>query len=693
MCGIRVTLENGRPTGVRGDPDDPFSQGHICPKATAMVDLQNDPDRLRHPLKKTDHGFVRVGWEEALDEIADRTHAIQEAHGRDSIAAYLGNPNAHNTSSMLYGPTFLRTLRTRNKFSATSLDQLPHMVASSLMLGHELLLPVPDLDRADLLFIIGGNPAVSNGSIMTAPNVKRRISAIAERGTVVVIDPRRTETARLATQHAPIRPGTDAWLLLGLLRAILDEGPPQLHHLAPHVEGLDAVAALAQTVDLDRVARQTTIDVDTLRNWARMLRNTERAAVYARLGACAQPQGGLVGWLLLVVNAVTGHLDRPGGLMVTDPAADVLFPPGTPRKSRRKLGRWHSRVRELPEFGGELPTSTLVEEILTPGEGQIRGLFVWAGNPVLSAPNGRALDQALDTLDLCVSVDLYVNETGRHADFVLPALPPLSRDHYDLVFNALAIRNTAKFVPAVVPVDGEERSDGAIGLGLAERLTARRGEPTWRLRMSRWLGVRGQLEAMLRLGPYGLRKGFGGLSLAALKKQPHGIDLGPLRSSLLERMPRETLDLAPKPFMEGAQALIEAPDAALGETLLIGRRHLRSNNSWLHNQTRLVKGKSRCTLLVHPDDAKRWGLATDDLAAVTSAVGEVQVPVEVSDEIMPGVVSLPHGWGHDRPGVTWSVAEAHAGVSVNDLTDPAHVEPLAGNAVLNGVPVTVSAAG
>ncbi|MEM6926490.1 MAG: molybdopterin-dependent oxidoreductase, partial [Myxococcota bacterium] len=335
MCGIRVTLEDGRPTGVRGDADDPFSRGHICPKATAMVDLQHDPDRIRHPLRRTDRGFVRVGWDDALDEIAERVHAIQLAHGNDSVAAYMGNPNAHNLGSMLSGSTFLRTLRTRNKFSATSLDQLPHMLAASLMFGHELLLPIPDLDRTDLLFVIGGNPAVSNGSILTAPDVRRRLQAIADRGTLVVIDPRRTETAALATEHAAIRPGTDGWLLLGLLRAVLDETPPRLGPLAAHTRGIDAIQHIAQRVDLGRVSRETTIPVSTLRRWAQALLDTPRAALYGRLGMCAQAQGGLAGWLELVVNAVTGHLDAEGGMMVTEPAADILFPPGTPRKPRR----------------------------------------------------------------------------------------------------------------------------------------------------------------------------------------------------------------------------------------------------------------------------------------------------------------------------------------------------------------------
>ena len=682
-CGILVEVDDAQITSVRGDPDDPLSRGYLCPKAAALPDLIADPDRLRHPVKRTADGWVRVGWDEALDDIAARTHDLQRAGGPDSVATYLGNPNVHNLGAMLFLPHFLRTLRSRNRFSATSLDQLPHMLAASLMFGHELLMPVPDIDRTDLMVIVGGNPRVSNGSIMTSPDIRRRLDAVSARGRVVVIDPRRTETARRADAHHFIRPGTDALWLLGLLAALLELGPPQLHHLADHVDGIETIGEVVRGLDPARIADRTGVPQAVTLDLALALRQTPRAVLYGRLGACAQRQGGVAAWLVNVINAVSGHLDRPGGLMVTQPAVDALFPPLTRRRPRRRFGRWRSRVRRLPEFAGELPTSVLAEEIETEGEGQIRGLFVWAGNPVLSAPNGPRLDRALAGLDLLVATDLYITETSRHAHYVLPAVPPLARDHYDVAFGLLAVRNTAKFSPAVVAVDGDEREDWRIAMDLSDRLMRHRGAPlTQRLaaRAQRRLGPRGRLALALGLGP---RR----LSLRRLRRHPHGIDLGPLTACLLQRSPLDRLDLAPAAFVADVPRVVEdPPDEGL---LLIGRRQLASCNSWLHNSRRLVKGKPRCTLLIHPDDASARGLAQGDLAEVRSRVGSVVAPVDISDEVMVGVVSLPHGWGHGRTGVGWTTAAGQPGVSVNDLTDDARTDPLSGNAVLNGVPVEV----
>ncbi|MBX2796705.1 MAG: molybdopterin-dependent oxidoreductase [Myxococcales bacterium] len=695
ICGIRVDIEGQQVVGIRGDPDDPFSKGHICPKATALGDIQHDPDRVRRPLRRTSTGFEEVSWSEALGDIVARTHALQSEHGRDSVAAYVGNPAVHNLGSMLYVPDFLRTLGSRNTYSATSLDQLPHMLAAAQMFGHPLLMPVPDVDRCDVMVILGGNPVVSNGSIMTAPGIRGRLDAIAARGRLVVVDPRRTETAARATEHHFIRPGTDAWLLLGLLQVLLDDGP-DWGPLAGHVDGVEVLHQVAGRVRLADVSAHTGIDEDTVRSLAAALRS-ERAVLYGRLGACAQRSGGVSGWLLYAVNAVAGNLDRPGGLMFTQPAVDPVYPPGASRKPRTGFARWRSRVRGLPEFSGELPTSTLSDEIETPGEGQVRGLFVWSGNPVLSAPNGTRLERALEQLELLVSVDLYVNETARRADYVLPAVPPLGRDHYDVAFHALAVRNTAKFVAAPLPTPGdgdEERHDWRIAQELMERLLRARGAGV-RQRLSRaskrWLGPRGQLRLGLRLGPWGHWHGLSGITLGALRSQPSGVDLGPLQPCVLERSPLQRLQLAPPQLVAGLDDLLGGPAADASQLLLIGRRDLRSANSWLHNAPRLMKGKSRCTLLVHPDDAAARGLQAAGEAVVRSRVGEVQVPVEITDAIMPGVVSLPHGWGHHRSGVSWTTAAKHAGHSVNDLTDDAEVDPLSGNAVLNGVPVEVQA--
>lgn len=681
MCGILVTVTEGRAVAIRGDPDDPFSQGHICPKAPALIDLQYDPDRVRTPLRRTSSGFEPVGWAEALGDIAGRLHALQEAHGRHAVAAYAGNPNVHNLGSMLFLPMLLRTLRTRNKYSATSLDQLPHMLAAAEMFGHELLMPVPDLDRCDYLVILGANPLVSNGSIMTAAGVQRRLRGIKERGRVVVVDPRRSETARFADEHHAIRPGTDAYLLLGLLRALLDLGPPRLLHLADHVDGVEALQGLVTNVDLGEVAQRTSVPAAVIRQIAERLRSTPRAAVYGRLGACAQRQGGVAAWLLNVVNAVSGHLDVPGGMMITSPAFDAVYPPGRGRRGARpRFDRFQSRVRGLPEFAGELPTSVLAEEIDTPGDGQIRGLVVWAGNPVLSSPDGQRLRRALEGLELLVVVDLYRNETAEYADYILPSVPPLARDHYDLAFHLLAVRNTAKFSPAVLPAEPGPREDWSIAVELAGRLHALRGgglKERARWSALRRLGPRGLLALGLQLGPVSLRR---------LLAEPHGVDLGPLQSCLLERAARERIDLAPERFVSAAESLWQESDPE--GLVLIGRRELRSCNSWLHNSARLTK-RSDCTLYVNPHDARAHGLRDGGRAVARSRVGEVDVQVTVTDEVMPGVVSLPHGWGH--AGAGWRRAAEMPGVSVNDLTDGQEVDAVSGNAVLNGVPVDLRA--
>ncbi|TNE84713.1 MAG: molybdopterin oxidoreductase family protein [Deltaproteobacteria bacterium] len=692
-CGILVDVEDGRVTRIQGDPDDPFSKGHICPKAAALADLQHDADRVTHPLRRTDTGWERVSWDEALDDIAARIHALQEAHGRDAMAVYQGNPCVHNLGVMLFNPGFVKALRTTRRYSATSVDQLPHMLASLQMFGHELLLPVPDVDHTDLMIVFGANPLVSNGSILTAPDMKRRLAGVAERGRLVVFDPRRTETAKRATAHHFIRPGTDVFALLAMLHVVFAERGAQLGHLADGARNLEVLRAWAADVTPEVAARVTGVDAEVLRELALALCDTPRAVVYGRMGACTQDFGGTTAMLLNALNAVTGHLDREGGLMFTQPALPAVYPPaGRPGAARRRFARWRSRVRGLPEFGGELPVATLAEDILEPGDDRIRGLVVWAGNPVLSCPNGAQLDEAMAALDLLVSVDLYLTETSRHAHYVLPVVPPLSRPHYDAAFHALATRNVAKFSPPVLPATGEERQDWEVATALQARLQALRGVSLAKratLAAQRALGPRGVLAAGLRLGPHGLRNGRGAVSLRKLEAHPHGLDLGPLHTCLRERMPSDWpgLDLCPEIYTADRDRVAEVAASDPEPLVLIGRRQLRTNNSWLHNAPRLMKGKDRCTLMVHPDDAASRGLAAGDRVRVRSRVGVVEVPVELTDTVMRGVVSLPHGFGHGREGVSWTTAARHPGASINDLTDEQRVDPISGNAALNGTPV------
>jgi anaerobic selenocysteine-containing dehydrogenase len=696
ICGLVIEVEDGRIASIRGDRDDPLSRGHICPKAVALQDIHNDPDRLRHPVRRTrGGGWQRVPWKAALDEAADRLRAVQDADGRDAVAVYIGNPAVHSLGMMLFGPPLWRTLRTRNRFSATSVDQLPHHLAAMLMFGHQLLLPVPDVDRTSFLLVLGANPAVSNGSMMTAPGMKRRLRALGERGgRLVVVDPRRTETARLADRHLFIRPGTDALLLAALLQVLFTESLAAPGPLADHISGMEVVRELVAGFPPERVAAATGIEATAIRELARELAAAPAGVCYGRLGVSVHEFGGLCQWLINVLNTVTGNLDRPGGAMFTRPAVDLLS-----RIGRGRYNRWQSRVRGLPEFSGELPAATMAEEMLSPEPGRPRALVTVAGNPVLSTPNGGQLERALAQLDCMVSVDLYVNETTCHADLILPPTSPLERDHYDLVFNMLAVRNTARYSRALFAPEAGALHDWQILAELQRRLDRGPLHSRAGRLIARTLGPRRLLDLGLRTGPYGA--GFTpwarGLTAARLARSAHGVDLGPLQPCLPDalRTPTGRIELAPELFVEDMMRLeersveLQAIAAADDALVLIGRRQLRSNNSWMHNVPRLVTGRERCTLLVHPEDATRLGVAAGERVAVASRVGRIVAPVEITDDIMPGVVSLPHGWGHDREGVQLTVARQHPGASLNDLTDDQAVDPVAGTAVLNGTPVRV----
>jgi anaerobic selenocysteine-containing dehydrogenase len=703
MCGLRIETSGGRITSIRGDDEDPFSQGHICPKAVALQDLHEDPDRLRQPVRRTATGWQPISWEEALDETARRFHAIQREHGKDALGVYVGNPTVHNHGAMMFLPLLLRALRTRNKFSASSVDQLPHQLASYLMFGHQFLIPIPDIDHTRYMLILGANPLASNGSLMSAPGVRDRLKAIQKRGgRVVVVDPRKTETARIADEHLSIRPGTDALWLLALLHVLLEEKGPRLGRLEAFSDGVATLRELARDFTPERAELHTGVPADATRRIARELAEAESAVCYGRVGVSMHPFGAMCQWLINVLNVVTGNLDREGGALFTRPAYDIVGGPRALGMNRGSLGRWKSRVRGLPEFAGELPVAVLGEEILTPGPGQIRAMLTSAGNPVLSTPNGRQLDKALASLDFMVCIDPYINETTRHAHIILPPCTQLERSHYDLAFHVLAVRNTAKYSPPLFEKGPDSRHDWEILLELKHRVETLRGEPRVKgaltYRALKALGPDGLLNLGLRAGPYGfrLRPFRKGLSLESLKAQPHGVDLGPLKPSLPQRLAtrERRIQLTPEVLVADVQRLREAFPAEVGAaedgTLrLIGRRHLRDNNSWMHNVPKLVSGKPRCTLMVHPDDARRLGLSEGEEAVITSRVGEVRAPVSVTDEVMPGVVSLPHGYGHGREGVQLRVAGEHVGVSINDLTDDQSVDRISGNAAFSGIRVTV----
>jgi anaerobic selenocysteine-containing dehydrogenase len=718
ICGIEITQRADGSLDIRGDKDDPFSRGYICPKAVALQDIQFDKDRLKFPVRRTPNSWQRIGWNEAFDEVAQNLKAVQTAYGRNAVATYLGNPTVHSYGAILFAPGFIRSLHTRNRFSATSVDQLAHHVAAYFMFGHQLLLPIPDIDRTNFLLMLGANPAASNGSMMTAPGVPQRLKDIRARGgKVILIDPRRNETAALADRHLFIRPGTDALLLPSLLHVVFAEGLMRLGALASFTDGVETIRNLVTKFPPEKVASITGMDADQIRRLAREFAAAESAVCYGRVGVSTQEFGGLCQWLINVLNIVTGNLDRPGGAMFTLPAFDPVAAPES-LAPRGSFGRWHSRVRKLPEFAGELPVAALAEDILTEGPGQIKALVTHGGNPALSTPNGRELDRALASLDFMAAIDFYLNETTRHAHIILPPTSPLERGHYDLAFHLLGVQNVAKFSPALFETNGDTRHEWQIFLELQTRMEGKgllgRAKHTI---SRRFLGPEQILDLGLRFGPYGdkLNPFSKGLNLRRLKASVHGIDFGPLRPCLPARLctADKRIQLAPEVFVkdiERVKELVRRPPAfssvrrppacsssngpsheSNGHLLLIGRRQLRSNNSWLHNSERMVKGRPRCTLLIHPADAAHRELKAGQKVLVRSRVASIEIPIEISDEIMPGVVSIPHGWGHDRAGIQLEVAEQYAGASINDLTDNLAIDALCGTAAFSGTPVTVEA--
>ncbi|MFB7441086.1 molybdopterin oxidoreductase family protein [Streptomyces mirabilis] len=726
-CGLALTIEGTRVTGARGDRDDVFSKGFICPKGASFGAADGDPDRLRTPLVRTDGELREATWQEAFDAIAAGLGPIVEQYGPHALGIVLGNPNVHTMAGALYPPVLLSALRTHSVFTASTLDQMPKHVSSGLLYGDANAIPVPDLDHTDHLLLIGANPLESNGSLCTAPDFPGKLKALRARGgTLTVIDPRTTRTAKLADRHVTIRPGTDALLLAAMTYVLFEEKLVDLRELAPHVQDVEELATAVRDFTPEAASEACDVDADTIRALARELAAAPTAAVYGRIGSCTVPHGTLASWLVDVLNILTGNLDRPGGALFPQAATDKTPRPAGPGRGFA-LGRWHSRVSGHPEAKGELPLAALAEEIdtATPEGSPVRALIAIAANPVLSAPDGDRLDKALDSLDFMVSVDPYLNETARHADVVLPPPPPSQSAHHDFAFNTLAVRNQVRYNRPAVPLEPGRMAETEILARLVLAATGMHGaDPSavdamvidstlgkavqdphgpvherdpkeLATRLTGESGPERRLDMMLRLGPYG--EGFGarpdGLSLEKLLAHPHGIDLGPLRPRLPQPLKTRSgkIELLPAPIVDDLPRLRAALRERPAAIVLVGRRHLRSNNSWMHNVPALTGGTNRCTLHIHPEDAARLGLADGTAVRVKGAGGEVVAPVEVTDTVRRGVVSLPHGWGHDRPGTRMSHAALDPGVNVNQLLDGSLLDPLSGTAVLNGVPVELAA--
>jgi anaerobic selenocysteine-containing dehydrogenase len=719
-CGLEIVIEDEYVKVIRGDREDPFSRGFLCPKGSTLGRLRDDPDRLQAPLVKRDGHHVEVSWEEAWHEVAAGLGPYL-ASDRNAVAVYLGNPNAHSFQNSLALRPLIKAIGTRNVFSASTVDQMPRQVACAYMFGGGLITPVPDIDRTDYLLILGANPYESNGSLATAPDWPGRLQAIRARGgTVVVVDPRRTKTAENADRHLAIKPGADAALLLAIISVLVSEGLVDLGRLEHHVAGVDEVAVAADRFAPETVAVRSGIAAEDIRRLAREVAAAPSAAVYGRIGNHTVEFGTVASWAADVINVLTGNLDRPGGVMFTRP----IHQAATRAPRQFQPGRWRSRVRNLPEVFGEFPVATMADEMLVEGDGQVRALVTVGGNPVLTTPDASRLDKAIGGLDFMVSVDRYLNETTRHADVILPVPPALETSHFDLAFTVLAVRNVAKYSPAVFEHSGPSEFDILVkltgivmGMGpdadpatlfqmsLASQVQRAVSDPESPIHgrdpaeilsaLAEWDGPEQALDLMIRTGARG--DGFGadaaGWTLAKVAAHRHGVDLGALEPRIPEVLatPSGKVELAPEPVLVDLNRLWEWLDAPEPEMVLVGRRELRSNNSWLHNVSVLVTGQHRCTLELNPEDAARLGLEDGDLATVASKVGSVALPVALTEGIRPGVVSIPYGWGHAMPGTRLSVASERPGVNTNLLTDPGPLDPLSGNAVLNGIPVEVTA--
>ncbi len=704
-CGLIATIDDGRVTKLRPDPDHVVSRGYSCPKGLASHEVTHDPDRILHPMKRTAAGWERISWEQAIGEIGAKLDALRAAHGPHAIALYTGNPSGYAYAHRIYSANWIKAIGSRNSYGAGSQDNLADFLAARFLYGASFRQPVPDVDRARYLLVVGTNPLISQGTLVHMVDAKARLRAVAERGgRVVVIDPRRTETARIAAEHHFIRPGTDTFMLLAMVRTILDEGREDRTFLAAHATGVEWLRDVVAPFTLERAAAETGIDAETIRRLAGEFAAADGACAFGR--AVCGPFGTLQAWALDVLNVVTGNLDRPGGAVFSDGLVDLA---ATVRQlGLDGYGEHRSRVRDLPGVLGELPAGVLADEITTPGDGQIRALVVTAGNPVVSIANGSALASAMKQLECTVVIDVYMSETAALADYFLPAATSLEREDFPVFHVNLLTEPYSQWTEAMIPKLGEAKEEWEIFtlLGDAMGLTYLANPAAhWLRRALRLVGKefspRWIIDGMIRTGPMGdwYLPWSRGWNVARLATYPHGVRLGALRTGVL----REKLLTADKRVALRSDDIAREADRLLRETALapdhefplrlIGRRDNRSNNSWLRNVPKLMRGDRDRRLRMHPDDAARLGIADGEVARVRSRVGAVEAEVRLSDELMPGVVSLPHGWSDGIETHRRVVAELGRGPNCNDLIDQHAIEPLAGMAWLNGFPVSVEARG
>ncbi|MEM7143041.1 MAG: molybdopterin oxidoreductase family protein [Actinomycetota bacterium] len=722
MCGLEVHVEandagDDEVKLIRPNRDDVWSKGYICPKGTTLGHLHHDPDRLRVPMVKDENGVHQeASWDDAFARAEELMAGVIADHGKEAVTIYIGNPAAHNYSISRYTGLLMGLADLPGPiYSAGTVDQWPKNVTCWTMYGNQWRIPAPDLPNTNFIVVMGANPHASQGSLLACPDVLGELDSVRERGKVVVIDPRRTGTVDHADQWLPVFPGTDAALMLAVVNVLYDEDLVDLGHLGDRIANLDVIEALAPQFTPERVAPTCGVSAEEIRTLAREFAAADKAVWYARIGTCNQEFGTLASWLPDVINLLTGNFDTEGGLMWGKPIAwsATLTDRGEPIE----FGRFHSRVRGAPEVMGQFPVSCMAEEIATPGEGQLKALVTVAGNPVISAPEADRLDEALPMLDCMISIDNALNETTRHADVIFPGLSPLEQPHYDELLWAWAVRSAGKWSPPLFdPGDRPGEWEVLLRVGAMIGGIPQKGldvkaiddgffaafaemggaDPAVALAACPEPGPERLNDNAIRTGPWGDRYGENpdGLTLEDFKNAPNGIDMGPMVPRIDEMLGHADgmIDIAPAYVVADVSRLEDRLTRSHDGLLLTSRRHVRSNNSWMHNVKVLVKGKDRCTLLIHPDDAAASGVEDGAVARVTSEAGSLEVPVEVSDEMRPGVVSLPHGWGHDKPGTRMSVAREHAGVNNNVLAPGTFVDVPSGNAAVNGIPVEVAPA-
>lgn len=708
LCGMVATVEDGRLTTLRPDREHPLSSGFACPKGIAFTEVVNDPDRVTKPLRRGPDGFEEVGWDEALTDIATRLSAVLREHGSGAVGWYMGNPAAFSYSHLVGVIAFIKGIgRHSHYFTASSQDTSSRLLASQFLYGSPLSVPIPDLNRTDLLVMMGANPLVSHGSFLTAPRIKDRLRDITGRGgRVVVIDPRRTETAA-EYDWLGIVPDTDAYLLLSLLQVLFAENIADRPSIESQAHGLDWLRAQAARFTPEVTAATTGIRPDDVRALARTLAETPRAAVYGRFGTCVGRNGTLTTYLIDAVNLVAGNLDTAGG-SVFNPLripgqrwAMLLMGAMLRRAYRRK----RTRIGGFGSVIGAEPAALMAKEIAVPGPRQIRALFVSAGNPVLSVPNGDELEAATEKLDLMVGLDFYLTETAAHCDYLLPVTTMYERDDFALTFQQFQATPFRQATEAVVAPPGEARSEWAIIDDLMHRMSAR--TPVFAVlglirrllrSIGRQLDPRPIADLIIRISEGGDRFGLRrtGLTFRRLTgDHPHGVVLGP---HIRTRVLREVLAYADRrvhlrhdEIATEIATLSEHEDSDRYPLRLIGMREPRSENSWMHNSPLLRRGNNReHRALMHSDDAAELGIADRDVVQVTSMTGQIELPVELTADIVRGAVAIPHGYGHKGTG-RWQVANRAGGANVNLLmsSEPEHIEALAGMSQLTGVPISV----